>query len=688
MLSVRFHIVFSILLFIFSAGLKAQDQDKFCTSTDPATGEITLIWQYDLFSSFSTYTIRWGTTLVPTDSITIPVTGASMSQLIAGTNGLNTKYYFHLTGYGSIYLDAVFRNILLSFSPPATDIAHLSWNTVYYPDSGQYSVQRYENTSWNTIARINTTAHNIGQLTYNDTISYPYCIPTNISYRISFQKSGSPCNSLSNEAKDSFSDQTLPADPTNEIVSVYQDPSGAYYPEISWTKSVGSGIAGYIIYRQTLGFDSITFVGPNSTSFIDKSVDACTQSYQYALAAFDSCSKPSPGTFAPLPAPHNIIVNLPAIDPCDRKARLSWTEYSRMPGGLMEYRIYRQVDGANFKYIASSSLSTNYDDSTTFINGSTYTYVVRAISQSGADSSTSCPVSISYNGPVIPDTLYLSQVSVVNNSYVEAKYYYSPANRVIEIVLERSDNPTGPFVPVDTLTAISPAYLPTESKLEDHAALVGQESYYYRLAMIDTCKKVAMYSFNLGRTILLTCAGNGTSSNSLDWNDYSEWYSGVDRYTIYRLVNGVADPNPLATETSSTLQYTDLLQGLSTSDQVCYYVKASETTGNPMVPLAASESNIACSIRDAMLFMPNAFRPDGVNIRYRPVFAFVDPASFQMEVFNKWGQMIFNTKDIYNGWDGNINGSPVTADVFLYYITYRSMTGESFTKRGLFTLVR
>ena len=39
-------------------------------------------------------------------------------------------------------------------------------------------------------------------------------------------------------------------------------------------------------------------------------------------------------------------------------------------------------------------------------------------------------------------------------------------------------------------------------------------------------------------------------------------------------------------------------------------------------------------------------------------------------VYNRWGEMIFKTNDVNEGWDGTINGKPCQVDVYVYHIEY------------------
>ncbi len=89
-----------------------------------------------------------------------------------------------------------------------------------------------------------------------------------------------------------------------------------------------------------------------------------------------------------------------------------------------------------------------------------------------------------------------------------------------------------------------------------------------------------------------------------------------------------------------------------------------------------------------LLLMPNAFSPnfDGKN----DVFRIPPGVSMQLDefsVFDRWGQRVFTTHNISEGWNGTINGMPVDAGVFVYIIRGSNEKGAVLAK-GTVVLVR
>ena len=90
------------------------------------------------------------------------------------------------------------------------------------------------------------------------------------------------------------------------------------------------------------------------------------------------------------------------------------------------------------------------------------------------------------------------------------------------------------------------------------------------------------------------------------------------------------------------------------------------------------------SEEDITLYIPNSFTPNGdlLNDVFKPHGDLEKIRDFEMLIFDKWGEMIFKTNDIENGWDGlNINYSQ--NNVFTYKIVmHSSLTNHKFKYQG------
>ncbi|HRX29539.1 MAG TPA: gliding motility-associated C-terminal domain-containing protein, partial [Saprospiraceae bacterium] len=88
------------------------------------------------------------------------------------------------------------------------------------------------------------------------------------------------------------------------------------------------------------------------------------------------------------------------------------------------------------------------------------------------------------------------------------------------------------------------------------------------------------------------------------------------------------------------------------------------------------------------VYIPNAFSPngDGVNDILYVRSNYID--EFTMIIYNRWGQEVFKTSSLGQGWDGKFNNQDLSPDAYAYYILVKCTDGEEYTKRGNISLLR
>ncbi len=78
------------------------------------------------------------------------------------------------------------------------------------------------------------------------------------------------------------------------------------------------------------------------------------------------------------------------------------------------------------------------------------------------------------------------------------------------------------------------------------------------------------------------------------------------------------------------------------------------------------------------LYIPNSFTPNGDNKNDIFRVGYGDNVlEFEMRIFNRYGQLIFKTKDKNKGWDGKVNGLLQQQGVYTWIIKYKTVTGSS-----------
>ncbi|HPF92203.1 MAG TPA: gliding motility-associated C-terminal domain-containing protein, partial [Flavobacteriales bacterium] len=109
--------------------------------------------------------------------------------------------------------------------------------------------------------------------------------------------------------------------------------------------------------------------------------------------------------------------------------------------------------------------------------------------------------------------------------------------------------------------------------------------------------------------------------------------------------------------------------------------------------ICAKDASVLVEVRELVcdepdIFVPNTFTPngDGQNdvlfVRGRNI------ATLDFKVFDRWGELVFETTEMSRGWDGTYEGRPVDPAVFVYHLTAYCVDGQQYFTKGNVTVVR
>lgn len=168
----------------------------------------------------------------------------------------------------------------------------------------------------------------------------------------------------------------------------------------------------------------------------------------------------------------------------------------------------------------------------------------------------------------------------------------------------------------------------------------------------------------LDGTSVVNCEDESTLINSLDWEnpiDICEDTDDVVSYNVYYAPFEGADFTLIETINNSTITEYEHMPDFGIAG--CYAVTAVDTFSNE-----SAFSNIVCKDNCPIYNLPNVFTPndDGANDLYIPFpYCFVE--RIELQVFNRWGNLVFEATDPDINWDGkNLNGEDVAEGVYFY----------------------
>ncbi len=117
-------------------------------------------------------------------------------------------------------------------------------------------------------------------------------------------------------------------------------------------------------------------------------------------------------------------------------------------------------------------------------------------------------------------------------------------------------------------------------------------------------------------------------------------------------------------------------------------------TGTNEFGCSATISRFVDVLADFAVYIPNAFTPngDGLNDTFQPNGVGIDPSDYLMQIYDRWGKLLFET-DIYSkGWDGTIENaygeSEQSGNVYVYKMRIKDFRGDYHKFNGTATLVR
>ncbi len=177
-----------------------------------------------------------------------------------------------------------------------------------------------------------------------------------------------------------------------------------------------------------------------------------------------------------------------------------------------------------------------------------------------------------------------------------------------------------------------------------------------------------------------------------------EWrYPQVRRYsrtlgTELRVLDSVGSVPILQTSDTEVRGFVHDASAILTR-QVCYELGV-DIEAPPTLDRAQEvyswRSAPTCVLRDPRVYLPTGFKPDGYTTEYKPKMSLLDDlrGSYALRVFDRWGQLAFETDRVEEGWDGRVNGSPLPGGAYVAHVELTDATMRVYRFEVVFILVR
>lgn len=444
-----------------------------------------------------------------------------------------------------------------------------------------------------------------------------------------------------------------------------------------WNESPSPEVYAYIIYRRDpSGVVPIDTVFGGATSYIDSNAEPDMEAEGYFVNALDRCGNTS------IFDEEHITMYL-EVEATNCSIDLNWNSYEGWAGGIDYQEVWVSENGSNV-YFETIGANDEFFSFTNVNDGYTYCFFINAHENGTGESSISNEVCITASFSQPANELYVTNVTVEPDNTVSINWGIN-ADADVELLEYLRDDGNGAFEVIHTEFSAIP--FPVSNQYTDTAADASGGPQTYRLHVVDSCAN----EITTAPASTIYLGGNAVSvgANQLFWTPLEIENAVVNEYKIVRVVNGVE--MQMGTVTGNQFDFEDTFDpGSISSGTVCYSIEAEGvvTLPNGNSINITSRSNVFCIDQEIRIFVPNALAPNGVNREFKPVILAGNIASYEMEIFDRYGGIIFSADSPDEAWKGKKDEKKLPQGVYVYRIRLVLENGNETERKGHVLLMR
>ena len=447
---------------------------------------------------------------------------------------------------------------------------------------------------------------------------------------------------------------------------------------LDWDPSPSPEVFAYIVYRRDpIGVVPIDTVFGGITTYIDTNAEPDLEPEGYFVNALDRC-----GNTSVFDVEH--VTMFLEAEATNCSIDLSWNVYQGWVGGAGSQEIWVSKNGGTPVSFETIDGNIDFYPFRDVDDGATFCFFIQANENAAGESSRSSEtcVTATFSQPV--NELYITNVSVQPDNSISIDWGVN-ANADVEILEYLRGDTGGGFEIINTAMPTSP--FPVANQFSDVSADVSNGPAIYQLHAIDSCDNELVTA--PAATIFLSGDATSISTNQLFWTPLVIENAMVSEYKIFRVVNSAE--TQIGTVASNQLDFEDMFDpGSISSASICYYIEADGvvTTPDGTDLNITSRSNISCIDQAIRIFVPNALAPSGVNREFKPVLLAGSIATYEMQIFNRYGGAVFSTDDPDEAWKGKKDGRKLPQGVYVYRIRLVLENGNVTERKGNVVLLQ
>ena len=601
---------------------------------------------------------------------------------------IHNYYYIRATFTGGIFYNSdTLAVIKTTISTPQPGIAQITWDpNPYNPlpatSSTQYSIYRKNPQDFDFMYVGSVSA--ASPHTYRDTIGVCNDL---VKYRVQLNNAWTlgTCRNSSTISQDIFQNSIAPNIPTLTNVSVDYVTDGI---NLSWLPSNNTDVNAYIIFHSatpiTIWTPVDTVWGRMNTTWIDPNNGSNTIN-NYRISSRDSCGLSSAMTI-------NYQSNMrltSTVDECHYRTTLQWTPYNNMTNNLSKYEIHASINGMPPTYISEVGPNENSYTYSGLVDDFTYCFVIKAVSTGNTYISNSNKDCFTFSVEERNDFVYVAAVSVVEDKDLKITINTSGDQYPFDYLeIYRSEDNLSNFSKIaDIPFSANSVYNYTDYDLK-----VLKKIYYYKVLLYSECLP-APVSSNVSNSILLTGVGDAAHRNQLQWFNYDDNVPTTEYPTAFIQRKMESDGDFVEIQSnilwSAYNSYVDDVAELHQFGADFKYKVGVNQKINEYGFCPISLSNEITIRQKPTIWIPNAFRPIGsINKVFKPINSFVSADTYSFVIYNRIGQIVFQTTNPNEGWEGRLsNGEFAPAGVYIYKIQFLDTSDEIFITNGTVSLI-
>ncbi|WP_332368353.1 gliding motility-associated C-terminal domain-containing protein [Spirosoma telluris] len=397
--------------------------------------------------------------------------------------------------------------------------------------------------------------------------------------------------------------------------------------DITYQASTGSSVQ---LYQKISG--TYTATGQNGTGSGSFTVQTDAKQVQcFQVQTQDACNS------TPLKSDEVCSLVLDA-KAANKQNNLSWQAYAGTVSATTQFRKYVIYRNNLPVGTQNSQAATTYSDASNITCGAQYCYTLEATlagtAQTVVTSAPTCVLGI--NGE-LPGDLGSTVVSIENNHpHLVTSLPATGTSSSYTLIISRASGSSGTFQPIATIA--------NKNSFTDDTADPSTASYCYEVTYLSNCGLRSAPS-NPVCTVYLS----SKSPTGIDWTAEAPFTPEKTGNYVIEVIDSVNNTRREITNIGVNTHYDLSTTDLDMQSQKYRIIAISENG-------TVSYSNFYTFRREAKIWVPDAFTPNNDTHNDTFIVKGVYFDQFKLIMYDRWGEVVYETTDKTQGWDGKVKG--------------------------------